>query len=243
MQHFTAIDLIALAWFVCIWVGFTILVDRTPIGQRSLAKLMDQRRIDWVRQCAERDNRIMDTQIMNGLQQGSAFFASTSLIAIGGALTIFQNIETTAMLFENLPIAYDSSPVLWEMKALGLSGMFAYCFFKFGWSYRLFNYASILLGAIPPAEAVKNRATEAAVGRAANMLTIAGQHFNAGQRGLFLSIGYLGWFVSPWILIAASTFVFLILYRRQFHSRARRACLAEAIHDKRIKLNVPMSEE
>ena len=37
---------------------------------------------------------------------------------------------------------------LFEIKVLGLMALLAYAFFKFGWSYRLFNYCSILLGAL-----------------------------------------------------------------------------------------------
>ena len=32
---------------------------------------------------------------------------------------------------------------------VGLSVIFAYAFFKFAWSYRLMNYAAILIGATP----------------------------------------------------------------------------------------------
>jgi uncharacterized membrane protein len=39
--------------------------------------------------------------------------------------------------------------VAFELKVFGLIAIFAYAFFKFGWSYRLFNYSSILFGAIP----------------------------------------------------------------------------------------------
>ena len=30
----------------------------------------------------------------------------------------------------------------------------------------------------------------------------AGRHFNRGQRAFFFALGYLGWFVSPWLLFA-----------------------------------------
>ena len=33
---------------------------------------------------------------------------------------------------------------------VGLILIFIYAFFKFAWSYRLFNYVAILLGAMPP---------------------------------------------------------------------------------------------
>ena len=37
--------------------------------------------------------RIVDSQIMASLQNGTAFFASTSLIAIGGTLTLLRSTD------------------------------------------------------------------------------------------------------------------------------------------------------
>ncbi len=44
---------------------------------------MDRHRENWARQVVVRDNRVVDTQINASLQNGTAFFASTSLIALG----------------------------------------------------------------------------------------------------------------------------------------------------------------
>ena len=35
------------------------------------------------------------------------------------------------------------------MKVIGLAVIFVYAFFKFAWSYRLFNYMAIIVGAVP----------------------------------------------------------------------------------------------
>ena len=43
-----------------------------------------------------REVRIIDTQIMASLQNGTAFFASTSLIAVGGALTLLRSPTTSS---------------------------------------------------------------------------------------------------------------------------------------------------
>lgn len=186
---------------------------------------MDLERVLWMKECARREVRIFDSQIITGLGQGAAFFGSTSLIALGGALTLFQNTETAAALFSDLPISSTTSHLAWEVKSLGLVGVFAFCFFKFGWSYRLFNYTSILMGAMPPHDQMETAQGQAAVERAAQMITNAGRHFNAGQRGLFLSIGYLCWYFGPLPFAIGTSFVIGVLYRRQFHSKARDACV------------------
>ena len=104
--------------------------------------------------------------------------------------------------------------------------LFAYAFFKFGWSYRLFNYCSILIGAVPvlrdEAAHIATRPRRA-VRRAARMNMLAGKHFNAGLRGIFFSIGYLGWFVGPAVFVLSTLLLLVVLVRRQFFSGARDA--------------------
>jgi uncharacterized membrane protein len=55
----------------------------------------------------------------------------------------------------------------------------------------------------------------------------AGSHFARGQRAFFFALAYLGWFVSPWLLMLTTTAVVLVMWRRQFASKIRAALLAE----------------
>ena len=114
-----------------------------------------------------------------------------------------------------------------ELKVFGLAAMFGYAFFKFGWSYRLFNYCSILFGTIPMLDATARdpAAASAVAERVIKVNVIAAKHFNSGLRAIFLSIGYLGWFVNAYLFIAMTLFVFVVLIRRQFYSEARDAIL------------------
>ena len=61
--------------------------------------------------------------------------------------------------------------------------------------------------------------------RAAQMNILAGKHFNAGLRGIFFSIGYLGWFIGPMAFALSTLLLLAVLVRRQFFSAARRAIL------------------
>ena len=38
----------------------------------------------------------------------------------------------------------------------------------------------------------------------ARLCEVAGRHFNRGQRAFFFALGYLGWFISPWLLMVTS---------------------------------------
>ena len=96
-------------------------------------------------------------------------------------------------------------PRLWEIKCVGLILIFIYAFFKFAWSYRLFNYVAILLGAMPPASQRDTRGGRSPCACARRGCSRPpGRHFNRGQRAFFFALGYLGWFVSPWVLLVTT---------------------------------------
>ena len=194
----TLADASALAFYLAVWIFFAYAADGRLFHRISLTTAMNAQRQAWMRTMARRELRMIDTSIMMGLQQGTAFFASSSLIAIGGCFALLGASEQVFGVLSDLPYASQPDRTAFEIKILGLIALLAYAFFKFGWSYRLFNYCSILIGAVPVVkdEAIHMAETESAVQRAARMNILAGKHFNAGLRGIFFSIGYLGWFID-----------------------------------------------
>ncbi|HEV7334739.1 MULTISPECIES: DUF599 domain-containing protein [Bosea] len=218
MAGFGTLDFIAIAFFAAAWIGYLLAVEVGPHAKRSLNTLMNERRERWIMESVKRENRIIDTQVMNGLQNGTAFFASTSLIAIGGSLTLLQSADRVVQIFADLPFATPTTRAAWEIKVIGLAVIFAYAFFKFGWSYRLFNYCAILIGAIPPHTEADKPETLAAAREAVKMNIVAGLHFNRGQRAFFFALAYLGWFISPWLFLIATAAVLTVMWRRQFVS-------------------------
>ncbi|GJE59833.1 DUF599 domain-containing protein [Methylobacterium trifolii] len=225
---FSTLDLCALIYFVLAWVGYGLSVGRLRGRMVSLSQLMNRQREVWARQMVARDNRVVDTTINASLQNGTAFFASTSLIALGGVLTLSRSGDDVLTLFGTLPFGSVATRATWEIKVAGLAVVFVYAFFKFAWAYRLFNYGAILFGAVPPKGSGASEATmlKAAL-RAAAMNIAAGSHFARGQRAFFFALAYLGWFVSPYLLILSTTGVVLVMWRRQFASEIRAAMLAE----------------
>jgi len=218
-------DLYAMSIFVLLWLMFEIATDYSRLRQKSMSGLMAEKRREWMMVMADREMRMIDTQIIAGLQQGSAFFASTSIFAIGGCFALLGSTDIVLQIYRDLSLAEEVSRAVWEVKVLGLAVLFAYTFFKFGWSYRVFNYCSILIGAVPHGEESDPVERKKSALAAANMNIIAARHFTAGLRGLFFSLAYMGWFIGPKTLIASSILVSLILVRRQYFSQARRTLL------------------
>ncbi len=221
------IDQAALVIFLVVWVGYSWFTERGPFADRGLSSAINRQRERWMRVMFLRDLRMIDTAIMAGLQQGTAFFASACIFAIGGTFAMLGSAERIAVIAADLPFYGRLDRALVELKLLGLVVIFAYAFFKFGWAYRLFNYCSILIGAIPMhADAEANPAeAERAVVRAARLNQQAGLHFNAGLRAIFFALAYLGWFLGPYALFLTTFLVLMILANRQFHSPARKALI------------------
>ena len=216
MAILSPLDWVALAVFVICWFGYSWLVDHSPWRERTLTVAMDRQRHIWMQTMLRRDLRMIDTAIITGLQNGTAFFASTSLLAIGAAFALLTTSEQVLGVVEDLPFGLSVSRAAWELKALGMLTIYAYAFFKFQWSYRLFNYFSVLVGAVPPSVERETAEAKAAIERASHMSVLAGRHFTRGQRAFFFSVGFLGWFVNAWLFLAVTLIVVIALCRRQF---------------------------
>jgi uncharacterized membrane protein len=217
------LDLGALAFFITAWLSYHFAVEFSPARHAGLNVRMNEYRRVWMEQMLARDNRMVDANIMGSLQNGTAFFASTSLLAIGGVLTLLRATEEALSAMAELPFGLTTTRLAWEVKVIGLAMIFVYAFYKFAWSYRIFNYAAILVGAVPRADDRHKEDAKAAVQRAAAMNVVAGRHFNRGQRAFFFALAYLGWFVSAYLFMAGTAACLFVMWRRQFASDAIRA--------------------
>jgi uncharacterized membrane protein len=227
MEPFTTLDLVALAWFIGIWIAYAVAIEWSPYGRTGLNSLMDRYREVWMRRMLARDNRMVDMQVMAALTNGTAFFASTSLIAVGGALTLLRSTDEVLTVLATLPFGIETARTLWEVKVVGLAVIFIYAFFKFAWAYRLFNYVAILLGATPLAADKDTPEADAHVVRTARLFAAAGRHFNRGQRAFFFALAYLGWFISPGVFMVSTAAALVVMWARQFASDSRRAVVGE----------------
>lgn len=226
----TTIDYVALAIFIVLWFVYSyVTTEKTFFSRTSLNQAMAERRRKWIYNSLTRDLKMIDTQIMAGLQNGTAFFASTSIFAIGGCFALLGATDRVESVFRDMPFVFYGGRTAFELKVIGLTCLFGYAFFKFGWAYRLFNYCTILFGAMPMIHETNadRQAAERAAENVIRMNIIAAKNFNDGLRTFFLAIGYLGWFVNPYVFIVSTVVIVVALLRRQFFSEARRAIMDE----------------
>lgn len=212
-------DLGAIAWFFTCWIGLTTWVDSPKNTRSRVTKTMRGYRRLWMKNLVQRELRMIDTMIQSSLLNGVAFFASTSLLLVGGLVTVLGSTDTAIDLLHEFPMAVPTSRGSWELKVLLMIGILTYAFFKFTWCYRLFIHCIILMGAAPSPEIYDDNAAKSAE-RLANIHELGAKHFNRGLRAYMFALAAMTWFLHPGLMLAATTMVTLVLYRREFASRS-----------------------
>ena len=114
---FSYLDLVAVSLLLLSFIAIGGLIEYAPRARPSVSQLMAEHRRNWMQQMAPRDVRIFDAQVLNGLRQGTAFFASTTMIATGGALALIGNADQLIGVAIDLSINA-SSQVVCEIKLL-----------------------------------------------------------------------------------------------------------------------------
>ena len=215
----TPLDYAAVAALVVAWFGLGWWIEHPGMARPSVTVLMADRNRAWMRQFVTRDPRIFDSQILASLRQGTSFFASTALLAIGGLLALMGNLDPIRGLAAEVG-SRDAPVILWQIK-LALSGVFLVnAFLKFVWANRVFGYCSVQMAAVPNDPADPRALPMAA--QAAELSIRATMNFNRGLRGLYFSLGALVWLVGAEALMLATLAVVWLVWSREFASVPRR---------------------
>ncbi len=214
------LDLAAFLWFVTVVGLFNLIAGHSSLEPRTIAGAIQKQRLNWMMNMAERDNRMLDGMVLQALSQGNAFFASTSAIGVGGLVSIIGSGDTALAFLQRLPYAAPATPLLWELKIVFLIVIFIYAFFKFAWAFRLSHYTGIMIGAAPIPNLTNQHECDLHAERTAKLIGIAAEHANSGLRSFYYAIAALGWFFHPLLFILITTWVIIILTRREFFSRA-----------------------
>jgi uncharacterized membrane protein len=202
------------------WVGYARFAKRHAQRAGSLLALTNAVRRRWMLQLTYRDVRVLDGTVSHSLLSSPSFFASTTILIIGGLLAALGAGERTSALVRELPFTVDTSTVVFDLKLVLLAGVFVYAFFRFTWSMRQYSFGSLLIASAPEAQqfAEQNLSREAFADRAGAVVGLAAEAFNDGLRAYYLAFALVGWFFSPWVFMLASLGVIYVLYQREFHS-------------------------
>ncbi|WP_400086119.1 DUF599 domain-containing protein [Yoonia sp. R78084] len=226
MTLLSALDWIAAGLLVLSWLLLGWMIEHPRAKHPSVTVLMSERRRDWMKVMVTRDPRIFDSQILGGLRQGTAFFASSCLLSIGGVLALVGNTEPLRGVAAE--VTDMAVPVLIFQIKLALVALFlTNAFLKFVWSNRIFGYCAVLMASVPNDPDHPLAYPRAA--QAAELNIRAAMNFNRGLRTMYFALGALAWLLGPVALIIATVAVVWIVWSREFASLPRQILLQDEV--------------
>lgn len=213
-------DWAALVWFAAAWVGYAVFASRRSGQQATLLAATNQVRRQWMLQTTYRDVRVIDGVVVQNLSTSPSFFASTTILIIGGLLAVLGTTERATELVRDIPFVTRTSVLVFDLKLLLLLVVFIYAFFRFTWSLRQYGFGALLVAAAPePQQFAANAGSrERFADRAGNVMGLAAEAFNSGLRAYYMAFAAIGWFVSPLAFALSTAAVVYVLYRREFRS-------------------------
>lgn len=220
MTHLGALgtpDLLAVLVVLLLWAGSGWVIEHPPARRPSVSLIMQDYRQDWMRQFVTRQPRIFDATLIDSLRQGTAFFASACMIAIGGGVALIGNSDRLRGLAEDLTI--DPTTIQVEVKMILTLAFLANALLKFVWAHRLFGYCAVLMAAVP--NDVTDPQAYPRAAQAGDINITAARNFNKGLRAIYFALAALGWLFGPWGLILAALAATTVLLRREFVSQSR----------------------
>jgi uncharacterized membrane protein len=224
--HF--LDWIALLWFASCWIGYSYFSRYWSHRTRRLQDAVQDYIKDWIRVLQNRDLRIVDTAVVSNIEHSATFLGSSSLLIIAGLLTVTGSTDTAITFIGELPFVAEVTRQTWELKILLLVLIYAYAFFTFTWCMRQWGFASLMVGSAPLAndETVIDEQRAAHRDTLAEVVWLAIYSFNTGLRAYYFSLALLSWFLHPIAFMMVSTWVVVVLYRREFRSKTLRALIS-----------------
>lgn len=208
-----ALGLLAMSYFGTGWV-----IEHPGTRRRSVTVMMAEVRRQWMRELAKRDQRIFDSQIVGNLRNATSFFASTTILTIGGVLAVAGNAEMLGTVTGGL--LADERPVeLYQVKLFLVALLLVAAFLRFVWSNRIFGYCSVVMAAVPPPD----DPMAMTVARQAGELNVrAAFNFNRGLRAIYFALAAATWLLGALPLILATLATVWTLWDREFSSHPHR---------------------
>jgi uncharacterized membrane protein len=162
--------------------------------------------------------------VIQNLSTSPSFFASTTILIIGGLLAVLGTTEKASELVRELPFAARTTVLVFDLKIVLMLTVFVYAFFRFTWSMRQYTFGALLIASAPEAKQFEamgdagDAMRKAFADRAGRVVGLAAETFNDGLRAYYFAFAAIGWFFSPFVFMLGTLGVIYILYQREFGS-------------------------
>ena len=213
-------DWAALLVFVTGWSGYIVFARKRSKTHPSILASTNRIRRLWMLQATHREVRVLDGVVIQNLATSPSFFASTTILIIGGLLAVLGATDKATELVRDLPFAARTSTLVFDIKLVLMLVIYVYAFFRFTWSMRQYTFGALLVASAPEAKQFieQNLSREAFADKAGRIVGLAAETFNDGLRSYYFAFAAIGWFLSPLAFMVATAGVITILYLREFES-------------------------
>ena len=232
-MNLSLLDFTSFIWFLICWIGYSIFARKAAKRGNTLSSVLYLYRKEWVDKLCLTGMSEVDSELLGILEKQVSFFASTSLLILASLVTVLTTSSEHFLNFTSLGFVADSSLESTQIKLLFLIVIFTYAFFTFTWSIRQYGFCFIIFGSsfhtvkyFKEAKEYRATATNRDFHAMAKVLDRAGHSHNYGLRAYYFALSVLGWFINPWLFMAACTATVFVLYRREFKSSTVQALIA-----------------
>ncbi|TMH10466.1 MAG: DUF599 domain-containing protein, partial [Betaproteobacteria bacterium] len=138
-------DVAAVIVFFAGWIGYAWFARHRAATFPSILATTNRIRRQWMLQTTYRDVRVVDGVVVQNLSTSPSFFASTTILIIGGLLATLGTTERANELVREFPFAARTSVLVFDLKVVLLLVIYVYAFFRFTWSMRQYTFGALLV--------------------------------------------------------------------------------------------------
>lgn len=213
-------DWVAVFIFFGGWYGYARFARNHSQTRPSILASTNRIRRQWMLQTTYREVRVVDGVVIQNLSTSPSFFASTTILIIGGLLAVLGTTDKANELVKDIPFAARTSVLIFDLKILLLLGVFVHAFFRFTWSLRQYTFGALMIASAPEAKTWNEQThpRDAFADRAGRVVGLAAETFNDGLRAYYFSFAVVAWFFSPLIFVIGTAGVIYVLFQREFRS-------------------------
>jgi uncharacterized membrane protein len=222
---FDWLDMAAFGYMTLVWAIYAQYAKiRAKRGDKqSLSHSMRLHRVKWVKQMLERDVRVTDAALLASQERVVGFFSSATLLLLAAVFTAVSSSAQIADLTGELPLSVIQTTTQIQTKFILIAVMLIYAFFMITWSLRQYGFVAVLMGAAPmPGDEISEPERVRFIEHMARLMDGAGHDNNAGLRAYYFCLAMIFCILNPYVYIAATTLIVLVLAHREFKSKTVR---------------------
>tara|TARA_R110002072_G_scaffold13418_5_gene56161 strand:+ start:9644 stop:10354 length:711 start_codon:yes stop_codon:yes gene_type:complete len=219
------LDLAAFGYMLLAWASYAFYAKRRAQegDKQSLSHSMRSHRVKWVTEMLKREMRMTDAALLASQERVVGFFSSATLLLLAAVFTAISSGGQIAEITGDLPLSVVQSSAQVQTKFILIAVLLIYAFFQITWSLRQYGFVAVLMGAAPmPTDEITEAERDRYIHQMARLMDVAGHDNNAGLRAYYFCLAMVFWLLNPFVYIAASTLIVMVLARREFKSKTVR---------------------